>query len=335
MARRDYSPYTARGPRNTRTPLGIALLVLIAGYGMSCVRQQQSAPRREPGAAPSGGAPEARAPAAPPERSGVSAVGSFNIKWFGTDGPEPRNEEDIRAVAEVIQATGAPLLGLQEIGDDEMMERLLRYLPGYRYVLGTTGRGQRCAILWDSARASVSRAREWPDVNRDLERSAGTLRAPLVAPARVGDFDFLFVVVHLKAMFDERSVGMRRTQAERLRARLDEWLAENPDKDVLVVGDFNDHPGSATLAPITRQRQGYGFVNAGARLPSTAVTHFSPAGRIDHIMITSPAVATEEWTGKAFVYAKPRGAARKRYDRSVSDHLPTWATFRTDRDNDP
>jgi endonuclease/exonuclease/phosphatase family metal-dependent hydrolase len=267
----------------------------------------------------------------------AAAVGTFNIEWFGSDGPKAgRSDADIEAIAGVIQQTGASLLGLQEIGDEETMDRLLRHLPGWRYVMGTSGRGQRCAMLWDSSRASVGRAAEWPDVNDNLERSEGNLRAPLVAQARVGEFDFLFVVVHLKAMFDEKSIRTRREQCRRLRARLDEWVAGHDDKDVLVVGDFNDLPGSPAMNELTgRGGGGAGFIAADARLPESVGTYLGRSGRIDHLLLSSPHVSQEEWTGDVAVFPKPRGAARRAYEAAVSDHLPSWATFRTDRDNDP
>lgn len=342
MARRDGSV----------TPLRrflIALIVLAVAYGLNWIRQRPQAPDRGPDTIPSAptrpesgtgaslpgtpGTPSLPgAPGPPARQAGVAAIGCFNIEWFGSGNTKPRTEEDIRAVADVIKATDAALLGLAEIGDEQTMDRLLQYLPGYQYALGTSGRGQRCGILWDTARASVGRPFEWPDINQGLERSAGTLRAPLYAQARVGNFDFLFVVVHLKAMFDDRSIRMRRTQAARLRARLDEWLAENADKDVIVVGDYNDLPDSPTLRAITGGR---GFVNAGARLPDSATTYLGRSSRIDHVLIASPAVSQEEWTSKVFIYPKPRGAARTAYEDSVSDHLPTWATFDTREDNDP
>jgi hypothetical protein len=136
--------------------------------------------------------PGAPLPSAPGARlaSGQAAIGSFNIKWFGSEGPNPRNEENIRDVAQVIQNTGAALLGLGEIGDAAMMDRLVRYLPGYKYVLGTSGRGQKCAMLWDTARASVGRAAEWPDVNAGLTRSEGSLRAPSLRRPASGRLTF-------------------------------------------------------------------------------------------------------------------------------------------------
>jgi endonuclease/exonuclease/phosphatase family metal-dependent hydrolase len=140
-------------------------------------------------------------------------------------------------------------------------------------------------------------------------------------------------------MFDDEAIRTRRTQAQRLRARLDDWVAGNGDKDVVVVGDFNDLPGSAALAEITGRRRGgsgaSGFVNTGARLPESAVTYLGRTSRIDHIVVSSPAVSQEEWTGQVAIYPKPRGAARRAYEASVSDHLPSWATFKVDRDNDP
>lgn len=341
----------------------IALVVLVLAALGSCVARQQQQeepapqrdePRRATSRRPAASAPGPNgrgetpgsgdgAPLTPVPAGrlpvGQAAVGTFNIKWFSSGGPNPRTENDVRDVAQVIQDTGAALLGLQEIGDAAMMNRLTRYLPGYRYVLGTSGGGQHCAILWDSRRAQVGRAVEWPDTNQGLTSSADRLRAPLVAPARVGNFDFLFVVVHAKAMFDERSVRIRREQMSRLRARLDEYEQTSPDKDVIVVGDFNDFVGSRAMAQLTGDRTvaagEEGFVNTGANLPDEAITHLDPNGRIDHVIVSSPAVSDEEWTDQVFVYPKPRGAERKRYEDGVSDHLPAWATFRVARDNDP
>lgn len=331
-------------PRDPRRYL-LAVLALLVAYGWNWLQQQQqrgrgtqqrpSTTQRSPGG---GGGGSSTAPSRPAERPGVAAIGTFNIEWFGSGGThERRSDSDMRAIATVIKGTGAALLGLEEIGDEATMDRLLRFLPGYEYVLGTSGRGQRCGMLWDSARASVGRPREWPDINDALERSEGTLRAPLTAQARVGDFDFLFVVVHLKAMFDDKAIRTRRTQTGRLRARLDEWVAQNTDKDVIIVGDFNDMEDSPALAEITGRRGagGAGFVNTGARLPEKVGTYLGRSGRIDHILVSSPYVSQEEWTGDVFVYPKPRGDERKAYEAGVSDHLPSWATFRADRDNDP
>ncbi|GAB4452848.1 MAG: hypothetical protein OHK0029_04570 [Armatimonadaceae bacterium] len=265
----------------------------------------------------------------------VEAVGTLNLEWFSLGGRNARSEADLQKVAEVIRETGAAILGLQEVDDDGVMDRLLRYLPGWKYAIGTSGRQQRCAILWDTNRAAVRRPMEWGDINEGLEASAGNLRAPLVAEARIGKFDFTLIVVHLKAMFDEESIRKRRTQLRRLRARLDEYLADRADKDVVIVGDFNDVADSPAMKELIGSRKGgVGFVVTGAKLPKTVTTYLGKNDRIDHVVVSSPFVSQEEWNGKASVFPKPKTDERQVYEKSVSDHLPTWSTFDTTQDRD-
>lgn len=265
----------------------------------------------------------------------IEWVGSFNLEWFSLGGRKPRNSTDLQRVAALIQETGVALYGLQEVSDDGVMNSLIAYLPGWKYYVGTSGRQQRCAILWDATRVGVRRPVEWGDINDGLEANAGNLRAPLVAEAKIGKFDFTFIVLHLKAMQDPDSVRKRRTQLRRLRARLDEYLATRPDKDVIIVGDFNDTADSAAMKELTGGRKGgVGFIVTGAKLPKTAVTYMNPAGRIDHVVISSPFVSQEEWNTKAETLPKPKGAERKVYDESISDHLPTWSGFDTTQDRD-
>jgi len=123
-----------------------------------------------------------------------------------------------------------------------------------------------------------------------------------------------------------------------LRARLDEWSRTHREKDIVAVGDYNDLADSAALAELTGTRRnalgGAAYVNAGARLPPGAITHIRPDSRIDHIIVASPATERSEWTGEAFTLPPPSGDTRDDYEAHISDHLPTWATFNTSRDDD-
>jgi len=278
-------------------------------------------------------------PLAQAKSGAVVGIGSWNLEWFGLSGKRPRSDADIRATAGVIRRTGVSLLGLNEIENAEALDALIRYLPGWRYVLGATGRAQRCAVLYDARRVRLTaRPTEWPDVNQGIEKEPGSLRAPLVAPLQIGKFDFLLVVVHNKAMFDARSVQARHSQMRNLRARLDEWSRNHREKDIVAVGDYNDFADSAALAELTGAGRnalgGAAYVNAGARLPPGAITHMRPDSRIDHIIIASPVTERSEWTGEAFTLPPPPGDARDDYEAHISDHLPTWATFKTSRDDD-
>ncbi len=187
MARRDYSPTIGRGGRATRArPSGIALLILMFGYGAARLRRQRpEAPPPVPAPCPRG---SSRAACPPPRRGGmdVGAIGSFNIKWFGTEGPEPRTEEDVRVVAEVV---GRPARAARPAGDRRRRDRwtaCCATCPATGMSWGRPGPDALRHPVGRVARVGGPRA-QWPDVNRDLERAQGDLRAPLVAPARVGD----------------------------------------------------------------------------------------------------------------------------------------------------
>lgn len=273
-------------------------------------------------------------PGAAPRTGNIAGVGCWNIEWFSLDAKNARNDADIDRMAGVIRQSGICVLGLNEIADSDALDALTKRLPGWRYQIGTTGRQQKCAILWDASRAEVGRAFEYPDINNGVEKGEGNLRAPLVAPVRVGKFDFLFAVVHLKAMFEPSDLAARRKQLGRLRTRLDEEGAARREPDVIVAGDFNDFADSVALKELTGRKGKSGYVITGARLGDKVSTYIPRSGRIDHVVITSPATSQSEWTGDAAVFPKPTGADRKLYLDTVSDHLPTWTTFKTDRDDD-
>ena len=131
-------------------------------------------------------------PGAAPRSGNVAGVGCWNIEWFSLDAKNARTDADVDRMANVIKQSGVAVLGLEEIADEVALDALTARLPGWKYTLGTTGRQQRCAILWDSSRAEVGRAFEYPDINLGVEKGAGNLRAPLVAPVKIGTFDFLF-----------------------------------------------------------------------------------------------------------------------------------------------
>mgnify|MGYP001167335302 FL=1 len=355
-SRRGSSAAIPGGP--PRRVVSLVTLILAVGATLvgSCFRRQASVPVASPPApAASASAPAPRAnratPAPPPPgprlatpsglpkapEGDVAAVGTFNIEWFSLGGKNARSESDLRNIADVIRQTGCVVLGVEEVQDEAALAALVRHLPGWKFQLGTSGRQQRCGILWDASRATVGRAAEWPDVNEGLEKGGrGSLRAPLVAPVKIGQFDFTLVVLHLKAMFDPEDIRTRRTQLRRIRDRVEKEAVARKDEDFVIVGDFNDFADSDALKELTDGRRGkLRFVVTGARLPKTVSSYLGRSGRIDHIVVTSPAVTQQEWTGEAFVYPKPKGKERELYEKSVSDHLPSWATFKTDRDYDP
>ncbi len=185
-------------------------------------------------------------------------VASFNLEWFG-DGIKDRNERsdyDCRRIAELIVDTGADIIGLQEIENKQAMERLMKFLPGYKYMLGETGYIQNPAILYrDTVKVEFVENYQPMVVKKDRTR------AGLVVKAKKGNFDFLIMVVHFKSTsrYDSteqmkiESYELRKLQAKVIRNWADSVYSNTNEKDIIIVGDFNDNPKreSKVLSPIT------------------------------------------------------------------------------------
>ena len=77
-------------------------------------------------------------------------VGTFNLEWLG-DGHrdrKKRTQRDYANIARIIEEIDADILGLQEIENQMALKKLLKYLPDYGFIIGTTGGAQKLAILY-------------------------------------------------------------------------------------------------------------------------------------------------------------------------------------------
>jgi endonuclease/exonuclease/phosphatase family metal-dependent hydrolase len=254
----------------------------------------------------------------------------------GVDDREPRSDGDYERVAEAIRDAGADVLGVQEVENEQAMAQVLRYLHGYKCVLGKSGGEQRLGVLFKED-IHVTVLEEYTALAVEPERT----RAGLVVRCTAGNFDWTMMVVHLKSTsrFDSTnelrqiSRQMRGNQAQTLAAWMQERLHDS-DKDVIVVGDFNDFPTNEhlpTLQPLLTMPS-YSFATYG--LPSSK--HESPSASrpaIDHI-ITSQTARQRLQRGSVMAVALydqyPESVAQK-----ISDHCPVVCRFdMTAPDND-
>jgi endonuclease/exonuclease/phosphatase family metal-dependent hydrolase len=260
-------------------------------------------------------------------------VGTFNIAWLGdgVDDREPRTEGDYQRVAEAITDSGADVLGVQEVENEQAMARVLKYMKGYKWLMGAGGGEQRLGVLYKDD-VLVRLVGEYTP----LAMAEGRTRAGLVVQCKAGNFDWTMMVVHLKSSsrFDstaelrEAARNLRSQQAQTLAAWMEERL-HDPDKDVVIVGDFNDFPTNEhlpTLQPMLAVPQ-YSFATYG--LPSSKHEHSlgGEAGRpsIDHI-VTSQSARHRLQRGSVMAVALydqyPDAVARK-----ISDHCPVVCRF--------
>jgi endonuclease/exonuclease/phosphatase family metal-dependent hydrolase len=263
------------------------------------------------------------------------AIGTFNIEWLG-DGAEdqkPRTDAECLLIADVIARTNVDVLGVQEIENAAALKRVLRYLDGYDGFVVDAGIKQNVGVIYRTS-VDVRIAGSYTP----LTVGKPGMRPGLVLQCRKGSFDWTMMVVHLKSTsrFDstnqlrEESRQIRSTQAGILRAWSDSVISAGAEKDVLIVGDFNDFTGrrqQATLTPLL-ESETMAFLTGSLR--SCKNPQWTT---IDQVVASTSArerfIKGSEYMEdlSAFLPEEARG--------SVSDHCPVIVRFRTTApDND-
>lgn len=186
-------------------------------------------------------------------------IGTFNIEWLGdgADDQKPRTESDYKRIADVIERTGVDVLGVEEIENQQALDKVLRYLPSYRGFVHDAGIKQNVGVVYRTP-ANVSQIGAYEPLTLGIRR----MRPGLVLKCSKGDLDWIMMVVHLKSTsradsteaLREESRVIRGKQAAMLRSWCDSVIKTTPEKDVVVTGDFNDFTGrrgsQATLTPL-------------------------------------------------------------------------------------
>ncbi len=255
----------------------------------------------------------------------TATVGTFNIEWLGQ---KQRTEEDYKQIAQVIKDSGASVLGVEEIADIEGLKSVMKHLPDHGYILGKSGK-QMVGMIFDKNRVKYDA--KSIQVLDDVTLGNPNMRPPLSVDMKVDDkYDFNFTVMHLKAGFDERAIGIREQQAQKMNEWVKNRQATNSDKDMIIVGDYNDFNNSNTL---NNMDKGNPLDFATDEAGKDFYTNIRYKSVIDHVALSnSPGGASEE-----YVQGSLRTIDESKYPnytRSVSDHKPVFFDIRTDKDND-
>ncbi len=276
----------------------------------------------EPGSSPDAGRDVGRDVArdTPPAPEGAFRVGTWNLQQF------PRSPRTIDAVTGLARELDFDLVGIQEITDRDAFDALATRL-GFEAVVSFGSDGfSRVGFLYDPATVRVS----------EIEQlfagdEYGFPRSPVKALVEVlgqdGEvrFDFVFVVVHLKAFGDPESRQRRAAAIVRLEGWMEERL-RGPEQDILVVGDFNDlltdSPATNVYTPLADPTR-FRFLTAMAAAAGD-YTYPSFESFIDHVLVTTDAL-DEYGAGTTEVAHFER--TEPAYFRDVSDHLPVLSTF--------
>ena len=254
----------------------------------------------------------------------TATIGTFNIEWLGQ---KVRSEDDYKQIAQVIKDSGASVLGVEEIADIEGLKSVMKHLPDHGYILGKSG-NQMVGMIFDKNRAKYDA--KSIQVLDEVTLGNPHMRPPLSVDMKVDNYDFNFTVMHLKAGFNERSIGIREQQAGKMNQWIQERQSKSKDKDMIIVGDYNDFNNSPTLNGIDKGNPvDYATDEAGKGF----YTNIRYKSIIDHAALSNaPGGASED-----YVKGSLRTIDEKKYPNythSISDHKPVFFDIRTDKDND-
>ena len=294
---------------------------------------------------PAADPPHARSPDAFPRPAADEfSVMTFNLHQFrlldpgpGADSLTPRPRPEAAALVELLRQVSPDILAVQEMGDpgawSEFKFRLRQAGLEYRY---------EEYLRRDPGDLNLAVLSRYPIVGRFPRTNDSYTIGPAQFPVQRGFIELdleinpayrlRLLVAHLKSktFHEYGQPEMRRNEARLLGNHVRAALEENPHVNLLVVGDFNDVPGSRPLREIHTYQ---------GRPVLADLRPVDPAGdawtrrdaddshqRVD-FMLANPGLLNELVLGKTFVAASPLLLR-------ASDHRPLVATF-TARERTP
>lgn len=260
------------------------------------------------------------------QRTDTVTVGTFNIAWLG-DGDkdrEKRDDDDYARIASVITQMNADIIGLQEIENEAALRKVMRYLDSYSCFVGSTARGQNVALLYKEG-IEVQKIYEYMPVAIHKGRN----RPGLVAHCKKGNFDWTMMVVHLKSTSRYDSTDEMRQESRETRrlqcSAISHWVdsvVTTKEKDVIIVGDFNDFPlrkKDPTLTTLLENKQ------------VTFITKERKSCK-DEKLFAIDHIVTSQTAQKRFLLGSDGminfyASEKKEIAQKISDHCPVVSTF--------
>lgn len=269
-------------------------------------------------------------------------VAAYNLEnWLlmerhgHTNSPKPVAERE--AVTKVLAGIRPDVLGVEEMGSTNELADLrirleaqgLKY-PHTEWIQGADPT-RHVALL--SRFPIVERNSHTNDTYTLNNHPMGIERGILDVRIQVNPtYSFRALVVHLKSK-RHTDIGdqeyMRHEEAKLLHKEIEAILAQDPNENFIIMGDFNDTPQSPAISELTGTNNHGLFVLHPRDSHGFDTTHFwkfqkDPSNRwsrIDYI-IASPGMSNEFVTGSAHI-ADPHGWL------DASDHRAVHAQFYT------
>ena len=260
----------------------------------------------------------------------TAKVAAWNLAGFGGI-PDERLERQV----EGLSLLDAEVVALVEINPLSALETLRQGLAekevAYNASIVSQASDLHIGVLFKKGVAAENpRLIDGSDLG-DTER-----RTAFVVDMRVGRFDFVLIVVHLKSGRGASEQQIRDEQAKVIGQFITE-RREQSREDILLVGDFNMIPG----------RDVSNFHHLGGEDLMDFLSSWDLLDRYSHILeagranlldgfAISRTFSTEYIRGSLRVFPMhwAMDIGREKFRETVSDHLPFVASFRIDRSRD-
>ncbi len=249
-------------------------------------------------------------------------MATWNIEHF------PKNQNyTVRYLLPMIKSMDVDLIAVQEIDDRATFMQLLDSLDQYDgYISMLPEYGQHMGLIYKSDFISISEPEQI-----FVDDFYAFPRAPLITSVTVKMentiiFDFMLIIVHLKAFIDEESQSRRRTACQKLKYYTDNYLISGFEKDVVILGDFNDelndYSDDNIFSTFLTDSANYYFLTYPLTDQPTYIGQYTSA--IDHILVSAD-VLNEYTGGKTSVLKIDEEFSD--YRDIISDHRPVLAQF--------
>jgi endonuclease/exonuclease/phosphatase family metal-dependent hydrolase len=253
---------------------------------------------------------------------GDASVMTWNLENF------PLTPDALSGAAAILEAERPDVVALQEIAEPSAFDELLQRLGDYEGVLNDDpGAYTHLGLLYRRDRVSLDEVEtlfqdDWYPFPRPPLKAQVT-----IAPDELGGepFDFVVVVLHLKAQVDAESQARRLEACQELDAWVRARLAGDREQDYVLLGDMNDKltdpPDGNVFQVFLDDPTLYRFLTLP--LAEAGAHSYIPfEAMIDHVLVTADAL-DEVGSGETEVLALDESLPGY---RDISDHRPvrTW-----------
>lgn len=257
----------------------------------------------------------------------VGSEESFDIATWNIEHFPKSSSYTIPYLRQIIQDIDIDLIAVQEIDHVTDFNSLLDSLDGYAGVLShLPDYGLRLGIIYKKEFISITTPEQiFTDDDWNFPRPPLMSYVTITAnPSTV--FDFTLIIVHLKAFPDEESEGRRREACKKLKNYIDTQILTSSDKDVILLGDFNDDPEDPpednVFATFISDSSNYQILTPSSPGIYSYIGNYK--SNIDHIIITDD--VREEYTNGS-TQILDIDSEFTDYVKYISDHRPVLAQF--------